>query len=126
MNICFILNTPVVFVDKHHVIPISSGGESGPTVTIRPDLHQGLHRCIKNPSKKSEFIDSLPTVDSKLRASMLIKAALDYKQSIKKATVTVTIELQSFVYNNYKIMAKNKKMKTSVLIGELLSSIPFK
>lgn len=118
---CNVTGEYYVSLDEHHVIPKEHGGKNGEVVYLRPDIHQAIHRCAKDPTKKDQFLSGLPP-DQKQKAEYLIKKITEAEKGSNKKNVveTIHLELDPSDYQKLSLRAKDlgitkKKLATAII-----------
>lgn len=114
-------------LDDHHVIPREFGGGFGPTILLRPDIHQTIHRCANNPVLKDQLLSSLPSSRSRQIVSRLIDTIVLAKQvHLDKGlgkTKIIQFELPLNSYKQLEVLAENKHMSVTGYIKYVILSL---
>lgn len=99
-NKCFICDSGGI-IDVHHVIPQATGGEAGPTVSLCPSCHSGIHRQAMNILSKTAKKISYFNEEQMVRAKPLVKILVAYIQRGKeddsqraRSIVSVEVDVQ--------------------------------
>ncbi len=105
---CQVTGEFFVSLDEHHIIPQEYGGTNGPTIYLRPDIHQAIHRVAKNPATKDEFFSSLNPKSRQL-VDMLIRKIIEHSVPENKLTTdkTISVKIPHELYFVLKTKAKD-------------------
>ena len=117
MKRCYVLGELCPSADSHHVVP-----GVGPLVNLRPDIHQTVHRCIKNPTLKDEFLAGLKAAP-RLRAEYLIDAIIQSETAgIVRKTKKITVEIPTDAYRRLKRKAEDHQLTVNKLLVQMINS----
>jgi hypothetical protein len=101
---CFICLKLSPMTNEHHIWMQAAGGQEGPTVTLCPSCHQGIHSCALNLLSKSAKRKQFFTEEEMKRAAPLIRyimLALQQKREGKikgtKSKVIIDVDAQFLV-----------------------------
>lgn len=123
MDKCTLCGNTTATDDSHHVIPRESGGDAGPRVVICPTCHHTLHRCIKNPVMKDEFL-AIVLPESRYIARTLIASIERAKTTgVKSSHVKLNIEIPRELHDRLKLAAEDRRSSIKNLVISILNHV---